>query len=357
MSATFLCITVALAILAAVLIGVPLWRFAQAGSAGKWLGTGLAVVLLPLAVLALYVRVTTYPWDDPQLLTAPAPGSPQEIETMVSDLAAGMATEPTLEGLAMLGRSYMALQRYEEAVEVYHKAWEMTEGRDPNVALVYAEALILTDRDTIRTSAADLLDGVLLSLPDNPRALWYGGLSSLARGRTDEGRARWVQLLGLPDLPEQLRNVVQQQLAALDGTAADASGTATEAPAPQATAAGGPELAVTVSLSAAMQEKLGGQLPAAARLFVFVRRGAGGPPLAVTRVRPGGFPQAVKLSNRDVMIEGNSLAAPGTLALTARLALNGEASASPGDLYGETQLQWNGSGANATVLIDQIVPE
>ncbi len=348
MSATFLAIAIGLAVLAALLICAPLWRYRQPGQTGRSLALGgVLIVVLPLAVFALYVRVTTYPWDNPDLLTAPAPGSPQEVEQMVSQLAVRMLEEPTLDGLAMLGRSYMTLQRYEEAVEVYHKAWEMTEGQNPNVSLAYAEALILADRDTIRTSAADLLDAVLVDMPDEPRALWYGGLSSLARGRAEEGQARWVRLLALPDLPDQLRLVVQQQLAALNGEGGQ------QQPAQPTAAADGPRVDVTVELS----DTLKAELTPTARLFVFLRRGASPAPLAVTRVRPGSFPQTVQLSDDDVMIKSNSLSDPGTLTLVARLSLRGDATAAPGDLYGETTLDWNGDSANVSVVIDRVVAD
>ncbi len=219
MSPEFLGLALALGVLAALLVAIPLWQAGGAGgSARNRVGAVATLLLLPLAVLSLYTQVSSYPWDNPERLTAPPPGAapgPEQIQAMVDGLAARMAEEPTVEGLTMLGRSYATLQRFEDAVQAYHQAWEMTGGEDPGVSLAYAEALLLADRNSILTSAGDLLDSVLQQAPDSPKALWYGGMSSIARGRADEGRERLVRLLNQPDIPDELRQVVQQQLAAL----------------------------------------------------------------------------------------------------------------------------------------------
>lgn len=219
MNPEFLGLALALGLLAALLVAIPLW---QAGAAGgsklNRAGAVATLLLLPLAVLSLYTQVSSYPWDNPERLTAPPPGAgpgPEQIQAMVDGLAARMAAEPTVEGLAMLGRSYATLQRFEDSVQAYHQAWEMSGGEDPGLSLAYAEALLLADRNTILTSAGDLLDDVLKVMPNNSKALWYGGMSSVARGNVEEGRQRLARLLNQPDIPDQLRQVVQQQLAAL----------------------------------------------------------------------------------------------------------------------------------------------
>ena len=119
MSGEFVGIAAALGLLAALLIGVPLWR-GRRGRAGV-VGCVAMVVVVPLTVLALYTRVTTYPWDQQELVTAPPQGSPAQILEMVAELAFRMEQEPTVEGLSMLGRSYRTLERFEEAVDVWHR--------------------------------------------------------------------------------------------------------------------------------------------------------------------------------------------------------------------------------------------
>ena len=240
MNLTFIALAAALTLLAAALVAWPIWRERQPGDGGAVLSIVMVVLGIPLAVLGIFPAISTYPWDAPERITAqPAQSTPPAVADMVNGLAARMATEPTVEGLAMLGRSYVELQRYDEAVDAWHSAWEMSAGTDPQVSLGYAEALILTNRETLLTSAGDLLDAVLLELPDEPRALWYGGLSSAARQRPAEAQARWGRLLQDPELPAQLRQVLEQQMAALSGAMGMPGDAATAAPAAEPPGGGG----------------------------------------------------------------------------------------------------------------------
>ncbi|MCZ6463774.1 MAG: hypothetical protein O7A09_05510 [Proteobacteria bacterium] len=68
-------------------------------------------------------------------------------------------------------------------------------------------------------------------------------------------------------------------------------------------------------------------------LFVIVRSGAAGPPLAVKRLAPGPFPIAFRIGPSDVMIQGREFS--GSVTLTARLDRDGNPlTRGPDDLYG-----------------------
>jgi len=83
MTPLFLSIAVGLSLLAALLIIIPLWRARgeEGKGAARLSGIIAVVIVLPLAVLSLYTQVSSYPWDKPERLTTPAPGSPDQIET------------------------------------------------------------------------------------------------------------------------------------------------------------------------------------------------------------------------------------------------------------------------------------
>jgi cytochrome c-type biogenesis protein CcmH len=350
MNLTFIALAGALTLLAVALVVWPIWRTRQPGDGGTVLSIAMVVLGIPLAVLGIVPAISTYPWDAPERVTAqPVQDPPRAVTEMVQGLAARMATAPTVEGLAMLGRSYVELQRYAEAVDTWHAAWELAAGADPQVSLGYAEALILANRETLLTSAGDLLDAVLLELPDEPRALWYGGLSSAARQRPGEAQARWGKLLQDPELPPQLRQVLEQQMAALSGAAVPPGATAATPPA----AGSLRTIEATIALSPALAEEAG-----AGMLFVIAREaGQPGPPVAVQRVPVDSFPQVVTLSDDNVMLPGRSLANIRNLELTARLSASGDAIAASGDLFG---VATPGLGDSATLrvnlLIDSVQP-
>ncbi|NND53493.1 MAG: hypothetical protein HKN56_00795 [Gammaproteobacteria bacterium] len=348
MSGEIVGIAVVLGILAGLLVGVPLWRHRQGGLAVA--GVIAVVALLPLAVLALYTRVTSYPWDQQELVTAPPQGSPAQVLEMVSQLAERMETEPTVEGLSMLGQSYRTLERFEESVEAWHRAWEMTEGEDPIVSISYAEALIIVDRDTLLTSAGELLEKALLQAPFEPRALFYSALSRIAKGDYDIAEARLVQLLNNPELPEQLRLVVQDQLTALNARQAAEGGASA---ANSSEEAAGPAIAVTVSIDSALS------VPPRAILYVFAREAdsAGAPPIAVKRVPATDFPAEIVLTDRDAMVAGRKLADAAALEVTARISATGNAIASAGDIYGTVRPAWSGESVSFDLVIDSVVAE
>ncbi len=361
MTAEFLGIALVLGALAAILVAVPLWRHRQQ-PAGNTRGLIIVVALVlavPLVTLALYTQVTTYPWDQgeqPQARQQQGGGAANgamagPILDMVKQLEDRMATAPTVEGLAMLGRSYVNLERLDDAVNAYHRAWEMTEGKDPNVSLGYAEALLLADRNTILTSAGDLLDEVLTQLPDNPKALWYGGMSAVARGNQPLAQQRLAHLLNQPDIPDQLRNVVQQQLAAMGAevpAAPDQNVASQNKGADKGTAA---QISATIDINPELQNRLQQD----AVLFVFAREtGQAGPPVAVKRITAPTFPLTVTLTDADGMMGNNKLSSVKNLTLVARISAAGNATASSGDLYGETQPDWPGDSAR--IQIDSSVP-
>lgn len=351
MNLTFIALAAVLTIVAVALVAWPIWRSRQPGDGGAVLSIVMVVIGIPLAVIGIVPAISTYPWDAPEQAAAQAPQTPPPmVADMVNSLAARMASEPTVEGLTMLGRSYLELQRYDEAVDAWHDAWELSAGGDPQVSLGYAEALILADRETLLTSAGDLLDAVLLELPGEPRALWYGGLSSAARQRPAEAQARWGRLLQDPELPPQLRQVLEQQMAALSGAG---GATAEPAGAPAANAGGLQVIEATVALSPALAANAGSGV-----LFVIAREaGQPGPPIAVQRVPVASLPQVVTLSDDNVMLPGRSLANIENLELTARLSASGDAIAAPGDLYGvATPALGAATTLRVNVLIDSVQP-
>ncbi len=95
------------------------------------------------------------------------------------------------------------------------------------------------------------------------------------------------------------------------------------------------EITGTVSLDAALQDKVAAQT----MLFIFARpKGvAGGPPLAVKRLRNVRLPYKFKIGPLDVMIPDTPF--EGELDLTARLDSDGNAKASPGDIEGTLSTQ------------------
>lgn len=334
----------ALTLIALAFIVLPLLRHRKHAAVGSALTA--IVLLLPLCVAFLYKNISNYSWEEVPLASNVESASQPPVNEMIVELAKRLENKPDLEGYILLGKSYMSLQRYADAVDAWHRAWEMTKGESAEVSLNYAEALILADKRTLTTSAADLLDKVLVVMPDDPRALWYGGLSAASRQLNDAAIDRFMRLLQT-DLPENMRTVVQTQLAQLG---ADPAAVGESVSAEEGMPVNG---GVTATVSIASE--LVNLVRPGALLFLFARDGEKpGPPIAVKRMAVPKLPFTTTLTDTDAMVQGASLAKAEKLKLVARISLSGNAIAQPGDLYGESSASLDATDSPVNIVIDRI---
>jgi cytochrome c-type biogenesis protein CcmH len=302
---------------------------------------------LPVAAFVIYFAVSNWDWNAaPQ---APAMSS-RDIHQAVAQLQARLKEHPEeIEGWKLLGRSAVVLGEIPLAHTAFGEAYARTQGQDPDAVVGYAESMVLLDERAIDGEAARLFERALELAPENPRALWYGGVAAYRRGNMAMAQQRWVKLQKF-DLPDDVRQVLNQRLAELGQPGMARPGPA-EAPAPQAAPAG----AAAVNIAIGIEPGLRTRIPPNAMLFVIARRGTGGPPLAVQRHPVGTWPVQIRLSDADAMLPGVSLAAGGPVTLIARISASGQPVAASGDLFGEVGYDF--SSANpANITIDRIVP-
>lgn len=369
----FWVLALALALAGSAFLVVPLLRsfFANQGAEsrpGMTVGTGIAVaLLLPIAALLLYSHWTTWPWSgqDP---SAMAEQPTHSMEEAVATLEARLRENPEdAEGWHMLGRTYMTMRDFEKAAGAFRHVLALTEGGTVNTRADYAESLAMSDPEGLSGEAGTLFRKLVEEAPQQPKVLWYAGLTEFEAGNEDQGREYWGRLLEL-DPPEQLRQIIVERLAPAPASAAGeapvapAGGARTEAGEPVAAAA--PETATAekqaddggIRLQVTLDPALAGGVPDSAPLFIFARnKGAAGPPLAVIRKSAGDLPLSVSLSDDNAMMAGTRLSDIPELTLVARLALSGSPAAQPGDMFGEVEYS-RGAGRRTRIVIDQVVP-
>jgi cytochrome c-type biogenesis protein CcmH len=304
----------------------------------------LLIVVFPLAVGGIYLNASSYDWEQ-QAQQAAGQQKIPSVDAMVDELSKRMNEEPDVEGWMLLGRSYTSIGRYNDAVNAWYEAWVLTEGKDPEVSISYAEVLIMADRGTLQTSAVDLLEFGLKEMPDDPRALWYGGLSAAARGQDMLAAERYARLLQA-ELPDEMRMAVQQQLAALGQEV------------PEELASSGNNI-TTLAVQIDITPELRSSAVTGELLFLIARdKDQPKPPVAVKRVRVSDFPLTLNLSDNDVMIPGKKLKNVKNLEVIARISKSNQAFAAAGDLYGEVLPAADEEGnLTAEILIDSIVGE
>lgn len=98
-------------------------------------------------------------------------------EQMVNKLAARLAADPNnLTGWMMLGRSYMALERYAEAAKAYSQAYSLEGDKNAEVGVNYAEALVMANDNNLTARAKNILEQALTLEPNNHHGLWLAGI-------------------------------------------------------------------------------------------------------------------------------------------------------------------------------------
>jgi len=168
--------------------------------------------------------IVTYAFIKPDnfeqvVLNQPPPKSPDaqhqqvpDINAMVVSLENKLKENPdNLQGWDMLGRSYVVMKRFPDAVMAYRKAYELskkTQQSIPDLEINYVEVLMQTGGQQNYQTARNLLDDLLKANPNNGDALWFMGFLDYEAGNKALAFERWSQLKSLlPANSEQVKIV------------------------------------------------------------------------------------------------------------------------------------------------------
>ncbi|MCK9384575.1 MAG: c-type cytochrome biogenesis protein CcmI [Nevskia sp.] len=288
-----------------------------------------------------------------------------KIAAMVEKLAGQLQQAPDdPKGWAMLGRSYVVLQRYDDAAKAYAEANTRNPQPNPEWLSDEGEALAFADGRKVAGRATELFDKALSIAPDYGKALWYAGLGAAQAAEYDKARDHWQRLLNTKDLAPEMREVLEESMKTLAEesgkpnpvTTASATPSASESAATQAVpeAPAAPGLSLHVSLA----PELASKIPAGATLFVFAKAASGPPiPLAVQRLTDAKLPLDIQLDDSMAMAPQLKLSQFEQYVVTARLSGGAGVKAQSGDLEGQLNASRTQLGGKALDLrIDKTVP-
>jgi cytochrome c-type biogenesis protein CcmH len=359
----FIVIAALLASVAVALVVWPLFRSRPEPEAGPDnLSRGVAVlvaVAVPTLAFVIYFSLSDWSWD-PEAQARANPGAESApLAQMASQLAERLRREKgDAEGWKMLGRTYVVMNDFPKALDAYQQAYTLTSGSDIDALLGYAEAKVLVNEAEFEGEAGKLFERAVSEAPDNPKALWYAGLTEFRRQDLTAARTHWQALRTMGGPPE-IMQIVDARLAEIDaaiGPSKDAVAVAaatTSTPAAEAKP-GATQTADGIDLRIEVAPALTAQVPPGTTLFILARSGSGGPPLAAIRRSSSDLPLNITLTDANAMIPGTSLKQVDALDLVARVSLTGRPIASPGDLYGEVRYDPATSG-RIKLTIDRVV--
>jgi cytochrome c-type biogenesis protein CcmH len=336
---TFIIVAALMALIAALAVAWPLLRDRRSRLVG-----GLSALAVVGAASGLYPLWSNWNWHAPPPQAAASP----DVMAMVAKLEKHLQEDPNdQKGWLMLGRSNLVLNRLDDAVKAYSRAYHL--GKNEEAALGLGEALSIRAGGEIPPMAAQLFEEALAQAPGNPKALLYAGFAAATRGDKELARTRWLALKDLHP-PPQIEKMLDERIAELGnlpqaGTNASAAGTSTST---EGSAAA--QVTVNIRLAPALKSRLTTEAP----LFVFAREpGSQGPPLAAKRLTSAAIGTQVHLSSADSMMPGRVLTAGKRVAITARVSFSGKPTPAAGDLYGELSYDVGRDGT-LDLVIDRV---
>ena len=345
----------------------PASRAAVAGS-----GRRIALLLgflMPLCAGLLYWQIGSLPGLE-NGAAPPHAGkvSPEQVEAMVAKLAARLEQAPEdADGWALLGRSYMTMQRYDQAAKAYERATSLIKN-NADLYADYADALAMAQGRRIDGKPLKLVEEALRVDPNHWKALAIAGSAAFERKDYKAAIGYWEKLLvRVGPETEFGRSVASnldeaRQLAGIAAPVAKkgvpaATGNATSAATPAAKesqkepAAGGGRLSGTVKLSPA----LAGKAAPEDTVFIFARAVQGSRmPLAIVRRQVKDLPYSFVLDDSQAMSPEMKLSKFTEVVVSARISKAGNAVPQSGDLQGVSKAVKVGS-KDITVVIDTTV--
>jgi len=255
------------------------------------------------------------------------PGDNLSLEERIEGLKARLAAQPDdLNGWVLLARSYGAQRNFKDGAAALEKALSLAPGH-PDLTADLADMLAMTQGRTLTGRPQALLESVLKTDPQHPKALALAATAAMERNDTRAALGYWQRLRDTlaPNSPD---------LAQIDATMERLrTGGAAPAKAPK-----GPAIAGTVSASPELIARLKtAGLPPEASLFVLARASGGMPmPLAVVRVSAqallAGQPIDFRLDDSQSMSPDFKLSSHQKVELEARLSFAGTAARGPNDV-------------------------
>lgn len=333
--------------------------------------TAIAVaVFVPLLAVVLYAylgspagleesQTSTTSQEGHAGLSAKQQKQLDSIDKMVGSLEAKLKAEPNnLKGWVMLGRTYMVLKRYGDAVKAYETA-DKLQANNPEILLPMADALATANQGDLTGRPEKLIKQALQADPQNMMGLWLAGMAAEQRGVNNEAIAHWKKLEAMLDPASLDRKEVRDLIARAGGVldplpvepaAQGVPAVSASSEKPPVKSTNTQAITLTVSLSAELKDKVKPE----DTVFIYAKAVAGPPmPLAAARKQVKDLPLEIKLDDSMAMMPQMKLSSFKEVKVGARISLSGTPQAQTGDLFAEQSPVK--AGDSVTLEISQVV--
>ncbi|MGO1501920.1 MAG: c-type cytochrome biogenesis protein CcmI [Marinobacter sp.] len=302
-----------------------------------------SILLIPAATVLLYgqwgAMDSVESFVAMQELGNSDEGRAAQMNELASQLQARLESSPdNPDGWAMLGQTYMRLERHEDAAWAFRKLADSVSSDDGSRAVALglaAQAQFFLSQGAMNDKVTSAIEEARSLNPDEVNSLGLLGIHSFSQGNYRDAIEYWERVQTVaPDHP---------QLASIQGGINEAYARLGEQPPAAKSALKTPDdgsdarrvgVTVRVALDTAFQK----DIPADTTLFLFARAAGekGGPPLAVVRLTAGDLPAELRLDDSHAMAPQAVISGVEEVVVTARLTRSGSIKAQPGDWQGST---------------------
>ncbi|WP_309043077.1 c-type cytochrome biogenesis protein CcmI [Marinobacter sediminicola] len=301
----------------------------------------VSILLIPAATVVLYEEWGALDSVEAYIAMQELGGSDEaraaQMDTLTEQLRERLEASPdNPDGWAMLGQTYMRLERYEDAAWAFRQLADSVKSDDGSQAVALglsAQALFFLNQGAMTDKVTATIEEARSLNPDEVNSLGLLGIHSFSQGAYREAIQYWERIQTVaPDHP---------QLGAIQGGIKEAYTRLGEQPPaqePALAAADDSAQGVGVTVSVSLDEALKQDIPDDTTLFIFARAAnvQSGPPLAVVRLTASALPIDIRLDDRYAMTPEAVISGVEEVAVTARLTRSGSISAQAGDWQGST---------------------
>lgn len=331
---------------------------ANTGQSRDWWAVAIIGLFLPAIAIPLYIKL-----GQPQLITHQQPMAQQHVtgeglpsvEEMVNILAERMQENPEdPEGWLMLGKSYVALGRFSEAVDAFKNLYELL-GDEPDVLVQYADAIAMAKDGTLVGKPDELIQKALLIDPQNRNGLWLAGMASYEKKDYSQAIAYWQslspQLANEADMRAQIESLIkraQNQLVVDGGAATRVVINESDTNA---------QIISHIKVKVSLMPELLAEVAPGDSLFIFAQALAGpAMPIAVVRKQVKDLPLEITLDNSMAIMPTRKLSDFKSVKIGARISKTGNATPQSGDLETEKIQVDVGQSEQVLLSIDRKLP-
>lgn len=295
----------------------------------------LSILLIPAATVLLYEEWGSMDSVEAfvamQELGSSDSARAAQMDELTQQLRSRLEASPdNPDGWAMLGQTYMRLERYDDAAWAFRKLADNVRSDDGSRAVALglaAQAQFFRSQGAMTDEVTSAIEEARALNPDEVNSLGLLGIHSFSQGNYREAIGYWERIQTVaPDHP---------QLASIQGGIKEAyTRLGEQPPAEKGVSAESVGVTVRVTLDEAFRQ----DIPDDTTLFLFARAAntQSGPPLAVVRLTAGALPVEIRLDDSRAMAPQAVISGVEEVVVTARLTRSGNINAQPGDWQGST---------------------